>query len=99
MLIEGIFNAKAERESELKSISQRLIIRFCEYHPKLQQFVSLIAEPNAWSSSAAASKYFEKPTCRPTILGISCLKGTPSPSGPKEHVAAGQGTFFLTKTI
>ncbi|KAF3784024.1 DNA mismatch repair protein [Nymphaea thermarum] len=92
-------NAEAERESKLKSILQRFIIRFCDHHLKLRQLISVIAELDALSSLAVASDYYEGPVCRPTILGSSCSKGTPSLSGKclghpiLKSDAMGKGSF------
>lgn len=64
-------HAESEKESKLKSILQRLISRFCEHHDKWRQLVSSTAELDVLISLAIANDYYEGPTCRPVISGLS----------------------------
>ncbi|KAK1294157.1 DNA mismatch repair protein MSH6 [Acorus calamus] len=71
-LLTELSHAESEKESKLKSIMQRLIGHFSEYHPKWKQLVSTTAALDALISLAVASDYYDGPTCRPTITEISC---------------------------
>ncbi|KAK1281168.1 DNA mismatch repair protein MSH6 [Acorus gramineus] len=71
-LLTELSHAESEKESKLKSIMQRLIGHFSEYHPKWKQLVSTTAALDALISLAIASDYYEGPTCRPTITEIPC---------------------------
>ncbi|CAL5437422.1 unnamed protein product [Camellia sinensis] len=77
-LIGELSHAEAEKESKLKSILHRLVGRFCEHHNKWRQLVSTIAELDVLISLAIASDYYEGPTCRPIISGLSCPDEVPS---------------------
>ncbi|KAK1369895.1 hypothetical protein POM88_035987 [Heracleum sosnowskyi] len=75
--IKELSQAESEKDSKLKSILQRLIIRFCEHHDKWRQLVSTTAELDVLISLAIASDYYEGPTCQPTISGLSNLDEVP----------------------
>lgn len=77
-LIGELSHAEAEKESKLKSILHRLVGRFCEHHNKWRQLVSTIAELDVLISLAIVSDYYEGPTCRPIISGLSCPDEVPS---------------------
>ncbi|KAK2970286.1 hypothetical protein RJ640_021748, partial [Escallonia rubra] len=70
-LLGGLSQAESEKELKLKSILQRLIGRFCEHHNMWRQLVSTTAELDVLISIAIASDYYEGPTCRPVISGLS----------------------------
>uniref|UniRef100_A0A2P2JZX2 DNA mismatch repair protein n=3 Tax=Rhizophora mucronata TaxID=61149 RepID=A0A2P2JZX2_RHIMU len=66
-----LLQAESEKDSALKSILQRLIGRFCEYHDKWRQLVSSTAELDVLISLSFASDLYEGPACRPLILPSS----------------------------
>ncbi|KAF8090136.1 hypothetical protein N665_0485s0011 [Sinapis alba] len=66
-LLKELAQAKSEKESALKSISQRLIGRFCEHQEKWRQLVSATAELDVLISLAFASDSYEGVRCRPVI--------------------------------
>ncbi|KAG7553277.1 DNA mismatch repair protein MutS core domain superfamily [Arabidopsis thaliana x Arabidopsis arenosa] len=68
-LLKELSQAKSEKESALKSISQRLIGRFCEHQEKWRQLVSATAELDVLISLAFASDSYEGVRCRPVISG------------------------------
>lgn len=76
-LVGQLSRAESEKDSKLKSILQRLIGRFCGDHDKWRQLVSSTAELDVLISLAIASDYYEGPTCRPTISGLSNLDEVP----------------------
>ncbi|KAF6156960.1 hypothetical protein GIB67_039721 [Kingdonia uniflora] len=76
-LLGELSQAEAEKESKLKSILQRLIGLFCKHHYKWRELVSTVAELDVLISLAAASDYYEGPTCRPTITGSQCINEVP----------------------
>ncbi|KAG5231682.1 DNA mismatch repair protein [Salix suchowensis] len=69
--------AESEKELALKSILQRLIVRFCEYHDMWRQLVSATAELDVLISLAIASDFYEGPACCPNILGSSSSSEVP----------------------
>ncbi|XVF32881.1 hypothetical protein REPUB_Repub17cG0121200 [Reevesia pubescens] len=69
--------AESEKETALKNILQRLIVRFCEDHNKWRLLVSTTAELDVLISLAIASDFYEGPTCRPLILGSSSSNEVP----------------------
>lgn len=75
-LLKELSQAKSEKESALKSISQRLIGRFCEHQEKWRQLVSATAELDVLISLAFASDSYEGVRCRPVISG-STSDGVP----------------------
>ncbi|KAL8149108.1 hypothetical protein AgCh_006203 [Apium graveolens] len=75
--IKELSQAESEKDAKLKSILQRLIIRFCEHHDKWRQLVSTTAELDVLISLSIASDYYEGPTCQPTISGLSNLDEVP----------------------
>eukprot|EP00258_Populus_trichocarpa_P024994 XP_024441013.1 DNA mismatch repair protein MSH6 [Populus trichocarpa] len=75
--------AESEKESALKSILQRLIVRFCKYHDKWRQLVSATAELDVLISLAIASDFYEGPACCPTIVGSSLSSQVPCLSAKK----------------
>uniref|UniRef100_A0A1J3DKR0 DNA mismatch repair protein n=1 Tax=Noccaea caerulescens TaxID=107243 RepID=A0A1J3DKR0_NOCCA len=68
-LLKELSQAKTEQESALKSISQRLIGRFCEHQEEWRQLVSVTAELDVLISLAFASDSYEGVRCRPVISG------------------------------
>ncbi|KAJ4838664.1 DNA mismatch repair protein msh6 [Turnera subulata] len=76
-LMAELSQAEAEKESTLKSILQRLLVRFCEYHDTWRQLVSATAELDVFISLALASDYYEGPVCRPVIISSSSSSGVP----------------------
>ncbi|KFK30776.1 hypothetical protein AALP_AA6G024700 [Arabis alpina] len=68
-LLKELSQAKSEKESALKSISQRLIGRFCEHQENWRQLVSATAELDVLISLAFASDSYDGVRCRPVILG------------------------------
>ncbi|CAL9232799.1 unnamed protein product [Arabidopsis halleri] len=68
-LLKELSQAKSEKESALKNISQRLIGRFCEHQEKWRQLVSATAELDVLISLAFASDSYEGVRCRPVISG------------------------------
>ncbi|CAN6817417.1 unnamed protein product [Brassica oleracea] len=66
-LLKELAQAKSEKESALKSISQRLIGRFCEHQEEWRQLVSATAELDVLISLAFASDSYEGVRCRPVI--------------------------------
>ncbi|KAL1198069.1 DNA mismatch repair protein MSH6 [Cardamine amara subsp. amara] len=70
-LLKELSQAKSEKELALKSISQRLIGRFCEHQEKWRQLVSATAELDVLISLAFASDSYEGVRCRPVILGLT----------------------------
>ncbi|CAK7348409.1 unnamed protein product [Dovyalis caffra] len=91
--------AESEKESALKSILQRLIVRFCEHHDKWRQLVSATAELDVLISLAIASEFYEGPACRPTIIGSSSSSEVPCLSAKSlghpvlRSDSLGKGTF------
>ncbi|KAF7804917.1 DNA mismatch repair protein MSH6 [Senna tora] len=75
--LKELSQAEHEKESQLISILQRLIWRFCEHHTKWRQLVSATAELDVLISLAISSEYYEGPTCRPSFFGSLCTKETP----------------------
>lgn len=75
--IKELSQAESEKDTKLKSILHRLIIRFCEHHDKWRQLASTTAELDVLISLAIASDYYEGPTCQPTISGLSNLDEVP----------------------
>lgn len=70
-LLSNLSQAKADKESKLKGILQRLIEHFSKHHNKWRQLVSVTAELDVLISLAIASNYYEGPACRPVIMEIS----------------------------
>ncbi|CAH2072047.1 unnamed protein product [Thlaspi arvense] len=68
-LLKELSQAKSEKESALKSISQRLIGRFCKHQENWRQLVSATAELDVLISLAFASDAYEGVRCRPVISG------------------------------
>ncbi|XP_010456087.1 PREDICTED: DNA mismatch repair protein MSH6 [Camelina sativa] len=68
-LLKELSQANSEKESALKSISQRLIGRFCEHQEKWRQLVSATAELDVLISLAFASDSYEGVRCRPVVSG------------------------------
>ncbi|XP_018475958.1 DNA mismatch repair protein MSH6 [Raphanus sativus] len=75
-LLKELAQAKSEKESALKTISQRLIGRFCEHQEEWRQLVSATAELDVLISLAFASDSYEGGRCRPVISG-STSDGVP----------------------
>lgn len=76
-LLAAVSQAESEKDSKLKSILQRLVGRFCEHHNNWWQLVSTIAELDVLISLTIASDYYEGPTCRPIISGLSSTSDVP----------------------
>lgn len=76
-LLGELSQAESERESKLKSILQRLIVRFCEHHDRWRKLVSAIAELDVLISLAIASDFYEGPACCPVISGLSSSNEMP----------------------
>ncbi|CAN8308725.1 unnamed protein product [Cochlearia groenlandica] len=68
-LLKELSQAKSEKEAALKTISQRLIGRFCEHQEKWRQLVCATAELDVLISLAFASDSYEGVRCRPVISG------------------------------
>ncbi|KAF8387740.1 hypothetical protein HHK36_026394 [Tetracentron sinense] len=104
-LLGELSQAESEKESKLKSILQRLVGNFCEHHIKWRQLVSATAELDVLISLAIASDYYEGPTCRPVISGLSCSSEVPSLSAKSlghpvlRSDALGKGTFVPNDVI
>ncbi|KAM7277513.1 hypothetical protein ACFE04_019379 [Oxalis oulophora] len=97
-LLVDLSKAESEKESALKNILQRLVVRFCEHRNNWRQLVSTTAELDVLISLAIASDYYEGPTCRPIIVRSSstevpCLvaKGLGHPVLRSDSL--GKGTF------
>ncbi|ESQ37858.1 hypothetical protein EUTSA_v10028364mg [Eutrema salsugineum] len=68
-LLKELSQAKSDKESALKTISQRLIGRFCKHQEEWRQLVSVTAELDVLISLAFASDSYEGVRCRPVISG------------------------------
>lgn len=92
--IRELSEAESEKESKLKSIMQRLIVRFCEHHVSWRQLVSTAAELDVLISIAIASDLYEGPTCRPLIVDEEPVVAAKNLGHPVlRNDTLGDGTF------